>query len=159
MNRRNIIGLILTASILTGCGTTNSVKQPLPANTGSKATYQVANIEAKSGDVPQKFKNDVRKYLEKDLKKKGMLAKGEGHRKVNVTITEFQMAEGASRLLFGAFAGKDYVKADINVIDSASNKVIGATTITSQDKMAGGGTELFSSYHAKAISKFLQGKS
>jgi len=157
MNRRSVIGLVLATAVLTACGSTSSVRQALPAAQNGKVSYQLADVGAKGVEVPAKFIKNLRKYLEKDLDKRGLLGSGEGARKVSVSITEFSMSQGASRLL-GAFAGKDFVKADINVVDAASNKIIGSTTIESKDGLAGGGPELFTSNHAKAISKFLQGK-
>lgn len=67
-------------------------------------------------------------------------------------------SKGASRVLLGAFAGGDFAKAEVNVVDAGSGEIIGSTTIESRDKLASGGPELFTSNHAKAISKFLQGR-
>lgn len=158
MNRRQIVSLLFAASVITACGSTNTVRQALPQATNGSPTYQIADITSKAKDVPAKFEKDLRIYLEKDLKKRGMLGKGAQTRKVSVKITEFSMSKGANRFLLGALAGKDFVKAEVNVVDAASNELIGSTTIESKDRLAGGGPELFTSYHAKAISKFLQGK-
>jgi curli biogenesis system outer membrane secretion channel CsgG len=158
MNRRQLVSLIFAAAIITGCGSTNTVRQALPQTASGNPTYQIADISSKSEEVPAKFEKDLRKYLEEDLEKKGMLGNGAESRKVSVEITEFSMSQGGSRLLLGALAGKDYVKAEVNVVDAASNELIGSSTIESKDRLAGGGPELFTSYHAKAISKFLQGK-
>ena len=160
MKRRTFIAIALTTAVITACGSTSQVRQALPdpaQGTGS-LQYQVADISASVEDVPGRFEADLRKYLEKDLKKHGILASDKPTRKVSIRISEFSMAKGASRVLLGALAGKDYVKADINVVDTASNKIIGSTTIESSDRLAGGSPVLFASHHAKAISDFLQGK-
>ncbi len=158
MNRRHVIGLVLATALVTACGSTSTVRKTLPAAENGRATYQLADVTAGVSEVPDKFIKDLRKYLEKDLKKQGMLGEGAGSRKVSVKITEFSMSKGASRVLLGAFAGGDFAKADVNVVDAGSGEIIGSTTIESKDKLASGGPELFTSNHAKAISKFLQGK-
>ncbi|ASJ76054.1 DUF4410 domain-containing protein [Granulosicoccus antarcticus] len=157
MKRRTILSLVLVSAFITACGSNSDVQLALPATDGTQL-YQIANISSSAADVPDKFESNLRKYLEKDLKKKGMLATGNAARKVDVTITEFKMSKGVSRILLGGLAGKDSVQTKINVIDTASNKSIGISNIESTDGLAGGGPELFTSNHAKAISKFLQGK-
>lgn len=154
MNRRHVIGIIFTLSMVTSCGTTNTVKQAIPVASDGNL-YQIADISA-TADVPEKFKSNLRKYLEKDLKKRGVFADGAGSHTVSVKITEFKMSTGVSRILLGGLSGADYVKAQVTVLEKASNQVVGDTTIESKDKLASGGPELFTSYHAKAISEFLQ---
>ena len=131
---------------------------PAPVAVASVLQYEVADITAYAADLPDRFKADLCEYVERDLKKHGILASGEATRKVGVKICKFSMAQGASRVLLGGLAGKDYVKADINVVDTANNKIIGSTTIESSDRLAGGSPVLFANDHAKAISNFLQGK-
>lgn len=160
MKRRAFISIALATLAITACGSTTQVRQALPpaAEGASVQQYEIVNISSPSTEVPGRFESDLRKYLNKDLKKHSMLATGNPTRKVNIKIIEFTMAKGASRVLLGGLAGKDNVRADVNVIDSASNKIIASVTIESTDRLAGGSPVLFASNHAKAISAFLRSR-
>ena len=156
MTRRLLLGIALSTLFLTACGSTNTVRQPLPESASGNFTYKIVKITSSAPEVPEKFKENLRKYLNESLDKQGLLTDGNSTRDVSIDITEFSMSQGATRLL-GALAGKDQAISAVNVVDTASNELIGSSTIESTDRLAGGGPELFTSNHAKAISNFLQG--
>jgi predicted small secreted protein len=153
--------VIVISFLLSACGSTSTVKQPLSA-AGSNVSdyrYKVADISSSSPDVPPEFISNLRKYLEKSLDKKGVLGKGKSAKNVTVKITDFKMTSRGKRLVLGMLAGKDLVKSTVNVTDPGSGKPLGSTVIESGDSLnSGQGPELFTSGHAKAIAKFLLGK-
>ncbi len=160
MKYRITILLTIFTLLLSACGSTSTVKQSLntPSGNLSKYHYQIVDISSSAQNVPEEFIDNLRKYLEKDLEKKGILGTDKSAKNVKVNITDFKMPGRGSRLVFGMLAGKDFVKSTVSVTESGSGKTLGVTEIESSDRLNSGGPELFTSNHAKAISKFLLGK-
>ncbi len=147
-----LLGLMLSA-----CGGSSVVKHAALDKAG-EYRYQVGDISSSAPDVPEEFIRNLRKYLEKDLRKKGVLSTGKASKSVSINITNFKMPGRGSRLVLGMLAGKDFVTSKVTVTDSGSSKKLGDAEIESSDSMNSGGPELFTSNHAKAISNFLLGK-
>jgi len=148
-----LLGLMLSA-----CGGGSSVVKHAALDKAGEYRYQIGDISSSAPDVPEEFIRNLRKYLEKDLSKKGVLSTGKSSKSVNINITDFKMPGRGSRLVLGMLAGKDFVTSKVTVTDSGSNKKLGDAEIESSDKLNSGGPELFTNNHAKAISNFLLGK-
>ena len=151
-----LLAMVAISLLLGACGSTSTVKQPLRA---SGYQYQIVGISSSAPDVPEKFTKNLRKYLQKALSKNNSLGSNKSAKNVTIKINSFKMAGLGSRMLLGSFAGKDLVNTLVTVTDPNSGKTLGSATIESKDSLAGGGPELFTSNHAKAIAKFLLGKS
>ncbi|MFK8082456.1 MAG: hypothetical protein AB8B97_19385 [Granulosicoccus sp.] len=159
IKRPLLLFLVFFGCLLTACGSTSIVSMPLPAFPSPDVRYQVAVISLKSENVPAKFKKDLRTYLEKDLSRLGLLGASDSPRRVSVNITRFRMKSVDSTMRLSLLGGKDFVVADVQVVDRRNGKVIGSTTIESSGRLSSGGGGSFTSRHAKAIARFLQDES
>ena len=113
-----LLGLMLSA-----CGGSSVVKHAALDKAG-EYRYQIGDISSSAPDVPEEFIRNLRKYLEKDLSKKGVLSAGKPSKSVNINITDFKMPGRGSRLVLGMLAGKDLVTSKVTVTMLVGHLVI-----------------------------------
>ena len=152
-----MLGIVLLA----GCASTATVVQTLDAPTEAgreTQRYSIQDIKSHTREAPQHFLVAVKSYLEQELTKRNLLADSGAPRKVEIIITDYRMRSGFTRQMFGIFAGKDGVVSKVQVFDTSSGKVIGASEVDSYNLMAIGEQEDIARMHAEEIAEFLAGE-
>jgi hypothetical protein len=147
--------------LLIGCGTSQSVKKSIaPSQTVTKIRYQIGQIEDPKNLVPEHLRTSILAYLKKELQAKGLLP-GEGEqptRQVKITIESYRMRSGFTRQIFGIFAGKDGVTANVSITDLVTGETLGESVVSSFNLAAVGGEEDIARMEGEAIARFLSGK-
>jgi hypothetical protein len=153
--------IILGFLALTGCGSTISVKKPLEIMPGLQVTYSVGEIKDLTEQVPEHFLTTIKSYVKSELKNRQMLADNDssGAHKVNIVVTSYRMRSNISRVMFGAFAGKDGVESEVSVVDASTNAVLGESKVSTFNVTAVGGPEDIARMHGTEIVNFLSGNS
>lgn len=152
---------VLGVLLLSGCGTSQSVKKSIaPSQTAARVTYRVERIEDPKNLVPEHIRAGILAYLKQELQAQGLLP-GEGEqatRHVTISIESYRMRSGFSRMMFGIFAGKDGVEADVSITDPLTGEVLGESVVSSYNLAAVGGEEDIARMEGEAIAKFLSGR-
>ena len=145
---------IVLLLIVTGCGTSYSVKQPLPLTAIPLKTgvYVIGSCETQDNRATRQTCDTLKAEVRYGLIKNGLFDKNgnEAPRKVNLTITYFKNASSWTRAMFGIMAGKDGLDVTVDVIDRQSGNVIGRATASHYNVTAGDFTE---KTMAKEVSK------
>ena len=119
--------------------------------------YLVGTITVTDEAIPESFQTALKTHLEEELGKAGRLAKSAGSaRKVQLTLSDYRMRGGATRILTGVLSGADKVTAAVSVTDK-SGQVIGESQVTSSNSLAVGGPDTLAKMAAEEIAKFLIG--
>jgi hypothetical protein len=156
---RRAFAILAVSVLVAACGSTSQIRQPVEPVTAANAVFAVekpVNAVPKDGDQPaEHFLSAVASYLKSELSKNGRLAKdGDDALKIDIKVTEFRMRSGVTRMMFGAFAGKDGIASEVSVRDG-SGKVIGSSAVSTFNIMAVGGEEDIARMHAEEIAKTL----
>lgn len=134
--------LIALIFVLTGCGSSSSVMQPMPKATAmgeAPAKYFAGEFSPGSTDIPSHILNAIKGHLDATLQKNALAAQSEyvNRLRIDGTVTYYRMRSGFSRMMFGVFAGKDGVECEIRLIDPAG-KTVGKLKVESHNMMAVG---------------------
>lgn len=147
---------------LISCGGNAKVISALDSGDKAKITSQkmaVRSIQSNVDDVPEHFLAAVRGHLKNELGKRGLLAMDQEANHIDLNVTYYRMRSGITRMMFGVFAGKDGIEADIEIRDISSNKVMGKLSASSYNVMAIGNEDdiarIFAEKAAEEIEKSL----
>jgi len=146
----------MSASIITGCGTTSTVMDPIDASEVQPYSVSVEyNVEV-SDDWKYMFESKL------DVQLSAARMKADQTDTVSnlaeITFITFRLRDDGTRLMAGIFAGTDEITSNIVVRDSSGN-VIGNGTVTTTNSSAWGSNDGYLEDHARDIVKFLQGNS
>ena len=150
--------LILCAAlttILTGCGTTSTVMDPInPSEVKPYAVVIEYNVS-----VVDDWKYLFESKLQTALAVAGMQADEEDKsaNSAEISFVTFRLRDDGTRLMAGIFAGTDEVTSEITARD-ASGAVIGKGVVTTSNASAWGSNDGYLEEHAKDIVKFLLGE-
>lgn len=123
---------------------------------GAPARYTAGTMTAGSTDIPTHIIKAVTGHLDSALRKQGLAAEGEAGIRIDATTTYYRMRSGFSRMMVGALAGKDGIKAEITLVDKKSGSPVGKFQVSSYNVTAIGGEDDVARMLAEEIVKALQ---
>ena len=114
------------APLLTGCGTSTQVNQPLTAPSATEPVYAVTECTGADEQTCRQLRDQV----EYALLKQGLSAKEPGlaRRNLKLTITGYRDVGAMGRAMLGVLSGADEVKVQMDVIDVSTGQTIGSVT-------------------------------
>lgn len=153
---RKLFVPLMLVFILWGCASTGSI------NSTISSEVPLSNFKTLSIDVQSKVKNTedevktLKELLITELKKKNHwdILENHGHSQLTLlaTITDISKVGTASRLLFGALAGRASVNVDVVIRDNNNNNVISQFSVTGKSS---GGT-IFAGTTNQALEKAVE---
>jgi len=158
-----LLAVGIASLLLVGCGSNAKVVKSLDSNSKSQMISQkleVNEIKTDVKDVPEHFLAAVKGHLKNELNKRGLLeSEGKEANKIDLQVTYYRMRSGITRMMFGMFAGKDGIEADVTIRDAGTGEVLSQLTASSYNLMAVGGSEdiarMFAEKTAEEIEKSL----
>lgn len=147
--------------VLSACGSSAVVNKSLSESlSANDSKFTVETINCKIKDVPEHFLTAVNGYLKTELDKKNLLERTDSRTsyKVNIMVNDYRMRSGMTRMMFGAFAGKDGVESIVTIVDPVSGEVAGESTVSTFNITAVGGMDDIARMHAEKIAEFISGK-
>jgi hypothetical protein len=115
--------------ILTGCGTSYSVKQPLTAIPLKTSIYVMGQCEIQDNRAGRNICDALQEKVRYGLFKEGLYERNtnEATREVKLTITYFRDID-SPRLVLGVLCGKDGLDVTVEVKDRQNGNIIGRAT-------------------------------
>lgn len=146
---------------LSACGSSAVVDKSLNESLSTNnSKYSVDSVSCNVKDVPDHFLTAVNGYLKTELDKQNILGKNDSKEsyKINILVNEYRMRSGMTRMMFGAFAGKDGVESIVTIVDPITGEVEGKSTVSTFNITAVGGMDDIARMHAEKIAEFISGK-
>ncbi len=153
--------LVVCMFILSACGSSAVVNKSLNESLKvNNSKYTVSGITSNVNEVPDHFLAAVNGYLKAELEKKNLLDKNASKKsyKINILVDEYRMRSGMTRMMFGAFAGKDGVESIVTILDPVTGEVEGKSTVSTFNITAVGGMDDIARMHAEKIVEFISGE-
>lgn len=151
--------VVSISGFLAACGSSQSVVKQLNRPATMVARFHLDPVDDRSGEsVPGQFLASIRDYLESDLKQQDLLAtEVDQAPRVHIEVTSYRMRGGITRAMFGVMAGKDGVESKVTVLAPGSDRVLGASDVSTFNIMAVGSPDDIARMHADKIAGFLAG--
>ena len=127
INRVEMVISVILLSIITGCGTSYSIKQPLAPTPLKTSVYVMGSCNTPDNKTDENICTVLHEQIRYDLFKKGLYEKSgsKAPREVNLTITYFRNVGGTTRAWFGVLCGKDGLDVTVNVVDKQTGSTVG----------------------------------
>ena len=140
--------LLVSQSLLVGCGTTANVTTEHRLAQGEQVKLQISTPPAASEEGATIF----RERLRSQLLGKGLLANPNdaSSKTLEVTVDNYTMRHGASRAMLGIMAGSDSIQSTVRVRDQAG-KALSEFTVESKNSTAWGTSRGLIEEHADEI--------
>lgn len=163
MNKIIKAAVLCSVVLLASCGGNAKVTKSFDNSAKAQVASQkmdVRNISTSVPDAPEHFLAAVKGHLKNELRKRGLLSDhGDAHQ-IDLNVTYYRMRSGFTRMMFGMFAGKDGIEAEIEIKNADSGKVLSALTASSYNITAIGNEDdvarMFAEEAAEEIEKSLK---
>lgn len=147
--------LIVTCTLLAGCGTAAKVQTDYRMTKGEKFKLQLTALPA----ITEEGMQILRDRLTMQLSNGGLLAPAAdmSARTIEVAVTNYTMRHGAARAMLGVLAGSDTIQSTITIKDLATGKVLSDFAVESNNSTAWGTSRGLIEEHADKIVDTLRG--
>ncbi len=149
--------LFFLSFTLVACGANIDVRTPIPhelITDSEKGGYRSINIRADEAEASSGFIRSLSDNLRQHLSELALYPKKEGSLKVRIQIIGYEINGGTSREVMGVLAGADEVKSRVQVVNTATDQVVGESIIFTSSAMAYG-QKAMAWVHADDIVTFL----
>ncbi len=122
------------------------------------ATYTAGTISPGKTEIPTHVVNAVTGHLSAELRKRGLAADEGASNAIRIdgTTTYYRMRSGFARMAVGILAGKDGIKCEVTLVDSATGTPTGKFDVSSFNLTAIGGEDDVARMLAKEIAEALE---
>lgn len=157
--------LIISVSILAGCGTTAKIKTEYHLVQGEKFKFQYTDLPNINGEERAYLPNDtgislLHYALSKRLERDGLLASENDvtARTLEVTVTSFRIRNESAKYLSGLVPESDNIQSTVNIKEQGSGKILSEFTVESKNYTATGTLQSIINDHADSILATLKGE-
>ena len=156
MEQTKLILFAILILVLSGCGTTSTVMDPIEASEVKPYKVSVEYNVSVEDDWKYMFESKLKSELAA-----ARMQSDENDKAANsaeIIFITFRLRDDGTRFMAGIFAGTDEVTSEITVRDAAG-AVIGKGVVTTSNSSAWGSNEGYLGDHARDVVKFLRGES
>ncbi len=156
---KKLIVLLIFILCIVGCASTTSITDPLESSEIAEVkTFGEIDIDGNGSKAPPHFITAVESYIVQGLQERS-LYDSENGKKISISVNNYRMRSGFSRMMFGIFAGKDGIDSTVKIYSPDGNRMLGSSEVSSYNMMAVGNQEDIARMHGEEIVKFLAGES